>query len=83
MYYKKKVNDFPKALGLSKDQINRLDNAIAKAYEQDFHKNEANPDQVNAFVAPYIKSQEEAFYVATTLMMQIMQAYQSLGKLTL
>jgi len=74
MNYKKEVNDFEKALGLDKSQITRLKNAISKAYDQSWHKDGPNIDQINAFVAPYIKTQEEAFFVATTVVSEVMNA---------
>jgi hypothetical protein len=54
MIYKTEVNDFEKALSLDKSQVTRLKNAIEKAYDQTWHKDGPNVDQINALVAPYI-----------------------------
>jgi len=74
MNYKSEKNDFEKALGISKDQEKRLKGAIEKAYNQNWHKYGANIDQINLFVAPYIKSQEEAYYVATIIITDVVGA---------
>lgn len=74
MYYKKEVNDFEKSLSLDKDQIKRLKGAISKAYDQNWHKDGPNNDQIFAFCAPYIKTQEEAFYVAVTVLSDVFGA---------
>jgi hypothetical protein len=74
MNYKKEVNDFEKALSLDKGQALRLKSAIAKAYDQAWHKDGPNVDQINAFVAPHIESQEEAFFVATVIMSDVFGA---------
>lgn len=68
MIYKKEVNNFEKALSLDKSQVARLKIAIEKAYNQNWHKDGPNVDQINAFVAPHIKTQEEAFYVAVVVL---------------
>lgn len=77
MNYKKEINDFEKALSLDKSQVSRLKNAISKAYDQNWHKDGPNVDQINAFVAPYIKSQEEAYYTAMVISYDIMSAIES------
>jgi hypothetical protein len=74
MIYKKEVNDIEKALSLDKAQVTRLKNAIGKAYDQNWHKDGPNIDQINAAVAPYIKSQEEAFFAAFTIFNDTMDA---------
>lgn len=80
MIYKKEVNDFEKALGLDKSQIKRLHGAIEKSYNQHWHPDGPNTDQINAFVAPYIKTQEEAFYTAQVIMSDILGAIVNIGK---
>lgn len=77
MQYKKEVNDFEKALGLDKSQVVRLKNAITKAYDQNWHQDGPNIDQINAFIAPYIKSQEEAFYAAQVIVTDVFGAMMS------
>lgn len=74
MNYKKELNDFEKALSLDKHQVKRLKNAIAKAYDQQWHSDGPNVDQINAFIAPYIKTQEEAFYAATIVISDVIGA---------
>jgi hypothetical protein len=74
MIYKTEVNDFEKALSLDKSQVTRLKNAIEKAYDQTWHKDGPNVDQINALVAPYIKTQEEAFYVAQVILSDVFSA---------
>lgn len=74
MNYKKEVNDFEKALSLDKGQALRLKSVISKAYDQAWHKDGPNVDQINAFVAPYIENQEEAFFVATVIMSDVLGA---------
>ena len=71
MNYIKEVNDFEKALMLNKDRSAAIKDAIQKAYRQAWHADGPNIDQINAFVAPYIKSQEEAFFAAMTIMSNI------------
>lgn len=71
MEYRKELNDFENALALDKSQVIRLKNAIKKAYDQNWHTAGPNVDQINAFVAPYIKTQEEAFYAATVILTDI------------
>lgn len=72
MEYTKEINDFEKALHLDKSQIKRLKGAIEKAYAQEWHPEGPNIDQMNALVAPYIKTQEEAFYVATVMVTDVL-----------
>lgn len=74
MIYRKELNDFEKALNLDKAQITRLKNAIQKAYDQNWHKDGPNIDQINAFVAPYIKTQEEAFFTAQIICSDVFNA---------
>jgi hypothetical protein len=72
MKYTKELNDFEKALDLDKKQVKRLQDAISKAYGQEkWHPDGPNIDQINAMVAPYIKSQEEAFYAATVIISDV------------
>lgn len=74
MIYIKETYNFEKALKLDKDQEKRLKVAIKKAYDQEWHKDGPNIDQMNAIVAPYIRSQEEAFYVATIIVSDVLTA---------
>jgi hypothetical protein len=76
MRYTKEVQskEFGDALGLDKHQVTRLKNAIAKAYDREWHPSGPNIDQINAFIAPYITTQEEAFYVATTILSDVFGA---------
>ena len=73
-----KSQDFAEALGLDKAQVKRLTDALEKAYDQNWHPDGPNVDQINAFVAPYIKTQEEAYWVATTIITDIHGAMMSL-----
>lgn len=68
-------------MSLDKSQVKRLNDAIGKSYEQSFHKDGANNDQICAFVAPYIKTQEESFYVATIIMSNYFHAMFETGNL--
>ena len=77
MKYTKEINDFEKALNLDGSQLRRLKGAIEKAYNQEWHPEGPNIDQMNAIVAPYIKTQEEAFYVATVMVTDV------LGRITM
>lgn len=63
--------EIEKALGLDASQLKRLQNAIKKSYDQEWHKEGPNVDQMYAVVAPYIKSQEEAFYVANVILTDV------------
>lgn len=76
--------DFAKALSLTNDQVIRIKNAIAKAYNQEWDHEGPNIDQINAIVAPYIKTQEEAFYAATVIFSDVFGALmlQKAGKET-
>jgi hypothetical protein len=65
---------------LDRSQVIRLKGAIKKAYDQEWHKEGPNVDQINAFVAPYIKTPEEAFYVATVIVSDVMGAMNELIK---
>lgn len=79
MNYKKQVGDFEKALSLTKQQVTRLKNAIEKAYDQEWGNQGANVDEIYAFLAPYIKSPEEAFYVGTVVVSDVMGAMMEVG----
>jgi len=74
MKYIKELNNFEKALGLDKEQVKRLKSGIQKAYDQTWHSEGPNVDQINAVVAPYIKTQEEAFYVAQVVLSDVFGA---------
>ena len=80
MKYRANIGDFERALGLSGDQVRRLKNAIGKAYNQEWNNEGANVDQINAIVAPYIKTPEEAFYVASVIFTDVFGAIQEVQK---
>lgn len=73
MKYKEKASEIEKALGLEKYQIDRIKNAIVKAYHE-VPEEEASVDAINAFVAPYIKTPEEAFYAASVILTDVFGA---------
>ncbi len=74
MKYKKDIlsHEIDKALGLEKSQIVRIKNAIQKAYDEVPTQHGFNVDNINAIVAPYIKTPEEAFYACTIILTDIM-----------
>jgi hypothetical protein len=74
MIYRKELNDFATALCLTKSQVIRINKEIAKAYDQKWHKDGPNIDQINAVVAPHLNTPEEAFYAATTILTDVMSA---------
>jgi len=83
MIYQKELNDFVQALHLDKKQVKRLNDAIAKAYSRDdWHKDCPNIDQINAFVAPYIKTPEEGFYAASVIITDVYNAVKKFLPLT-
>lgn len=79
MKYKKDVpsQDIADALSLNKSQVKRLIDAIQKAYDQHWDNRGPNIDQIYAQVAPYIKSEEEAFYVANVVVTDVLGAINS------
>jgi hypothetical protein len=79
MKYTSGINDFEKALSLDKKQETRLKNAIQKAYDQVW-TDSPNIDEINFIVAPYIKTPEEGFYVASVILSDVFGAMQNLGK---
>lgn len=76
-----KGKDFAKALGLDKAQETRLKNAISKAYSS--IKPDTNNmfaiDEINAFVAPYIRTAEEGFYCGAIIIGDVMGAAMEMG----
>lgn len=76
MKYKKDVpsQDIADALSLTKAQVKRLTDAIQKAYNQNWDSRGPNIDQIYFAMAPYIKSEEEAFYVANVVVTDVMGA---------
>jgi hypothetical protein len=74
MKYRKDLpsQSIEQALGLEKTQIERLKNAILKAYDNVPVSNGWNVDNINALVAPYIKTTEEAFYAASVILTDLM-----------
>lgn len=70
MKYKKELNNFEKACGLEKSQVERIKNVIQQAY--DAHWNgEGNVDLINAFVAPHLHTPEEAFWAAQVILTDV------------
>lgn len=67
------------ALGLEKKTTLRLLSAIQKAYKE---ANAINFDGFIGFVAPYIKTPEEAFFVAITMASQVDAAFSEVEKTT-
>lgn len=72
MIYIKHSRDFAMSLMLTPDDERRLKSIIAKAYhsipDRDF-----SIDEVNALVAPEIGTPEEAYYVAQTIISDIIE----------
>lgn len=79
MKYTVEAGEFEKALHLDKAQETRLKNAIKKSYDQNWHKDGPNIDQIYFAMAPYIKTPEEAFYVATVIVSDVMGTMMELG----
>lgn len=48
-----------------------MKDAIQKAYSQNWDAKGPNIDQINNMVAPYIKTPEEAYYVATIIVSDV------------
>lgn len=73
MIYIKHSRDFAMSLMLTPDDERRLKAIIAKAYhsipDRDF-----SIDEINALVAPEIKTPEEAYYIAQTIICDILEA---------
>lgn len=80
MKYRQNIpsQDFEQALYLDKNQVTKIKKAIQKAYDS-IPERDFNIDEVNAFVAPYIKTPEEAFFAATTIMSDILGAAMKMG----
>lgn len=72
MKYKKELNDFEKACGLNHSQVQRIKMMLEKAYNQHWHPDGPNIDQINAFIAPFLHTPEEAFYAAQIIMTDMM-----------
>jgi len=62
------------ALVLDEQRVEYLKNLIAKAYDQNWHNDGPNIDQINAYVAPELRTPEEAFYVAVTIISDVVNA---------
>ncbi len=73
MKYTAQLNDFEKALSLSDKQVERLNGVIQKAYEQVW-TDSPNIDEINFMVAPYIKTPEEGYYVASVIMSDVIMS---------
>lgn len=69
MHYVKEIKSqrIEDALNLHASQITRIKNAIQEAYNQNWHDDGPNIDQINAFIAPHLLTPEEAFYAATVM----------------
>ncbi len=80
MKYNVEVSNFEKALNIDKSQETRLKNAIKKSYDQHWHESGPNIDQIYFALAPYIKTSEEAFYVATIVVSDVIGTMMELGK---
>lgn len=63
--------NFAKACYLSSDQEKRLKAALAKAYKECGGPMGINIDEINAFIAPYIKTPEEGFYVGQVIITDV------------
>lgn len=72
--------DLEKALDLDSAQVKRLIGAIQKAYRQEWNIEGPNIDQIYGKVAPYIKTQEEAFFVANTVLTDVFGAMEQMRK---
>lgn len=83
MLYTKEVESakIENALHLSDLQVIRIKSAITKAYDQEWHKEGPNIDQINAVVAPYITTPEEAFYAATVILTDVFGSIMSFDKI--
>lgn len=81
MKYRKDLpsQDIEQALCLEKSQVARLKGAIAKAYNEVPTTHGFNVDNINAIVAPYIKTPEEAFYAASVILTDIFGAMEQTG----
>ena len=71
MIYHKEQNDFAKACNINHLQLAFLKEKLAKAYDQHWHPDGPNVDQINAFIAPAINTPEEAFFVAQVIMTDV------------
>jgi hypothetical protein len=69
MIYIKEIpsQKFEDALALSDERAKKIRDCIAASYHQSWHKDGPNTDQINAFVAPELRTPEEAFYAATII----------------
>lgn len=74
MIYDKEVNDFELALRLEASQTHKIKAAISKAYNQEWHTDGPNVDQIYASIAPILNTPEEAFYAASVILTDIFQA---------
>lgn len=62
------------ALVLREDRADRIRSVIHSAYQQSWHKDGPNIDQINAFVAPELRTAEEAFYACSVIMTDVFAA---------
>lgn len=76
MRYRKDVKsqEIEKALYLEDSQVVRLKGAIQKAYDLAKCSRDFSIDEINSLVAPYIKTPEETFYVATVIVTDVIGA---------
>lgn len=60
------------ALVLNEDRADKIKQVIGRAYKQHWHKKGPNLDQINAFVAPELRTAEEAFFACSVIMTDLM-----------
>lgn len=68
------------ALVISEKRVEEIKQLIGSAYNQSWHKDGPNIDQINAFIAPAIRTPEEAFYAATVILTDVFGAYSEVSK---
>jgi hypothetical protein len=62
------------ALALNSDRADKIRLCIGLAYQSSWHKEGPNVDQINAFVAPELRTAEEAFYACSVIMTDVFGA---------
>jgi len=68
------------ALVLDEQRVVRIKEIIAKAYHQHWDKKGPSVDQIAAYVAPEIRTPEEAFYAATVILTDVFNAMKETEK---
>lgn len=76
MKWRARKGDHKKALDLSPQQVTRLDGAVIKAWNicPPAPDGTISMDELMEIIAPYIQSQEEAFYIALEVSTRVMVA---------